>query len=205
MYNPPAFRADDEGAWRLVHDAGAATLVIATPGGLESAFTPVLLSQDRRTMSVHLAKANPWLRALKPGGEVLAIFLAASAYVSPSNYPSRLDNPNVVPTWNYALAQVRATATIRDDREWLAVQVVALTRRFEEGRAPTWSPEGLDPGYLDSQLRAIVGVELTVISIEGKAKLSQNRPDVDRRQVHEAFEGGTPGEQLVAGRMPLPE
>ncbi len=205
VYNPPAFRLDDEGAWRIVEDAGAGTLVVATPTGLESAFAPVLVAQDRRSMSLHVARANPWLRALTPGAEVLGLFVAASAYVSPLNYPSRHDNLNVVPTWNYALAQVRTTATIHDDPQWLWRQVTTLTGHFEEGHDPAWTPEHLDPGFRDAQLGAIVGVELSVVSIEGKGKLSQNRPDLDRLVVHEAFEAGSLRERLIAQRMESPE
>jgi predicted FMN-binding regulatory protein PaiB len=46
-----------------------------------------------------------------------------------------------------------------------------------------------------------VSVEITVISIEGKEKLSQNRSDVDRRGVRENFANGSPGERIVAARM----
>jgi transcriptional regulator len=50
-------------------------------------------------------------------------------------------------------------------------------------------------------MKAIVGVEIDVVSIEGKAKLSQNRPDVDRRNVRESFAEGSLAERNVAHRM----
>jgi len=202
VYNPVTFALDAEEAWRVVEDAGAASLVVSTEGGLDSAFAPVVVSEDRRTLRTHLAKANPWTRSLRVDSEVLLLFVAASAYVSPRHYPSRFDNPHVVPTWNYALAQIRATATIHDDDEWKREQVLALTHHFERGRHPEWLVDDLEDEFVSTQLKGIIGLELTVLSIEGKGKLSQNRPEVDRLGVRDAFSHGTLAEQLVARRMP---
>ena len=70
-----------------------------------------MVSEDRRTLTSHLAKANPWWRSASDGIEVLGLFVAASAYVSPTYYPSRFENPGVVPTWNYVAAEVRGRLT----------------------------------------------------------------------------------------------
>ena len=68
-------------------------------------------------------------------------------------------------------------ATIRNDEEWKLAQTSAVTSHFERGREPEWRADDLDPHYREVQLKAIVGIEIDVISIEGKAKLSQNRPE----------------------------
>jgi len=201
MYVPPKFKVGDEDAWRIVTDAGAGMLVIATTQGLASVFVPVVMSEDRRTLRSHLAKANPWWKAAVEGTEVLALFVAASAYVSPSNYPSRLENPNVVPTWNYAAAEVRGRLTLHEEPEWKVDQVRAQTHQFERGRDPEWLVDDMDEQYRDSQLKAIVGIEIVVDSIEGKAKLSQNRPDIDRQSIREHLARGSFGERGVAQRM----
>lgn len=201
MYVPPKFVVDDDDAWRIVEDAGAGLLVIQKPEGLASVFVPVLVSEDRRTMLSHVAKANNWWREVTDGTEVIALFLAASAYVSPSNYPSRSENPNVVPTWNYVAAEVRGRVSIHPDPAWLLDQVRALTRHFEAGRDPEWRVDDMDADYRAGQLRAIVGVAIDVETIEGKAKLSQNRPDADRRNVRDVFAEGTLTERNVARHM----
>jgi transcriptional regulator len=201
MYVPKQFAVDDEEAWRVVDDAGAGMLVIQTESGLASVYVPVIVSDDRRKIKTHVAKTNPWWKAVGDDSEVLALFLAASAYVTPSNYPSRLENPGVVPTWNYVAAEVRGRATIHDDLEWKLAQTSAVTSHFERGRDPEWRADDLDPQFRERQLKAIVGVEIAVISIEGKAKLSQNRPDVDRRSVRDHFVEGSLAERNVAGRM----
>jgi transcriptional regulator len=201
MYVPKLFAVDDDKAWQVVDDAGAGMLVIWTDSGLASVYVPVLVSGDRRTIKTHVAKANPWWKSVGEDGEVLALFVTASAYVSPNYYPSRLQNPDVVPTWNYVAAEVRGRATIHHDLEWKLAQTDDLTSHFEQGYDPQWRAEDLDQHYREQELKAIVGVEITVISIEGKAKLSQNRLDVDRRSVRDHFAEGSPEERNVARRM----
>lgn len=201
VYVPPKFAIDDDEAWRVVNDAGAGMLVISSEEGLKSVFVPVIVSEDRATMWSHLARANPWWKVAKDGMDVLALFLTASAYVSPSNYPSRFENPGVVPTWNYEATEVRGRLTLHDEAEWKLNQVRELTRHFERGRDPEWLVDDLDEHYRDGQLRGIVGIEIAVVSIDGKAKLSQNRPEIDRLSVREYFLGGSLEEKNVARRM----
>ncbi len=201
MYVPPAFEVDDDEAWAVVRDAGAGILITPSPEGMLSVVAPVLVSGDRRTIASHVARANPWWRAVSPESEVLVLFLAASAYVSPTLYPSRLEQPGVVPTWNYVAAEVRGRATVHEDPTWLRTQVTSLTDRFEAGHEPRWWVADAPEEYVERQLRAIVGLEITVGSIVGKAKLSQNRPDTDRLNVRDHFNEGSLAERNVAAHM----
>jgi transcriptional regulator len=184
-----------------VREAGAGMLVVETPDGLQSVFVPVVVSDDRSKIFTHVAKANSWWRSLHDGDDVLGLFLVASAYVSPSNYPSRFENPGVVPTWNYVAAEVRGRVTVHDDPEWLQHQVRLVTDQFEVGRSPQWHVEDSSTEYVESQVKAIVGIEIDVEAIQGKAKLSQNRPDVDHDAVRDDLAQGTLAERNVATRM----
>jgi transcriptional regulator len=201
VYVPPKHAVDDDDAWKIVEDAGAGALIVASQQGLMSVFVPVVVSDDRRTLTSHLAKANPWWREVKSGDEVLALFLTASAYVTPSYYPSRIENPNVVPTWNYVAAEVRGRVRLHEEPEWKLAQIHDVTQQFERGRNPEWRVDDLDETYRLKQLTAIVGIEIDVLSIEGKAKLSQNRSDEDRESVRRHLEDGSLTERNVAGRM----
>ncbi|MGH9020518.1 MAG: FMN-binding negative transcriptional regulator [Acidimicrobiales bacterium] len=201
MYVPPAFAANDDEAWAIVDDAGVGLFVVAGSDGLVSVLAPVLVSDDRSILRAHVARANPFWRALEPGREALVVFLAASAYVSPVLYPSRVDAPGVVPTWNYAAAEVRGAARAVPDAAWLRDVVTGLTDHFEEGLNPRWWVDQAPSDYVERQLRAIVGIELTVASVQGKSKLSQNRPDVDRDNVRDHFAEGSAAERIVAERM----
>lgn len=201
MYVPAKFVLDDQAAWDVVLNAGAGTLVAQTSEGLASVFVPVVLSDDRRSLSTHVARANPWWRCVDEGAEVIAIFVAASAYVSPSFYPSRFEDPGVVPTWNYVAAEVRGRVHIHDDQEWLARQVRSQTGNFEASRSPQWRVEDAPEDFVARQLKAIVGISVDALTIEGKAKLSQNRPQIDHDSVRENLGRGTVTERNVAGRM----
>lgn len=201
MYVPPKHAVDEEAAWKIVREAGAGMLVIQTPDGLQSVFVPVVVSEDETRILTHVARANTWWRSLKNGDEVLALFLVASAYVSPSNYPSRFENPGVVPTWNYVAAEIRGRVTVHDDAEWLQRQVRLLTDQFEAGRSPVWSVEDAPSEYVDRQVKAIVGLEIDVVAVQGKAKLSQNRPEIDHDAVRDNLAHGSPAERNVAARM----
>ena len=201
MYVPPKHAVDYVAAWQIVREAGAGMLVVATLDGLQSVYVPVVVNDDHTQILTHVAKANPWWRSLKDGDEVLGLFLVASAYVSPSNYPSRFENPGVVPTWNYVAAEVRGRVIVHDDPQWLQRQVRELTDRFETGRSPQWRVEDSSPDYVERQVKAIVGIEIDVVAITGKAKLSQNRPEVDHDSVRDNFAQGTPSERNVAARM----
>ena len=201
MYVPPKHAIDEEAAWQIVREAGAGMLVVETPDGLQSVFVPVVVSDDRTKILTHVAKANSWWRSLHDGAEVLGLFVVASAYVSPTNYPSRLENPGVVPTWNYVATEVRGRLSVHDDPEWLHKQVRRVTEQFESGRSPEWRVEDASTEYVDRQVRAIVGIEIDVQAIHGKAKLSQNRPEVDHDSVRDNLAQGTPAERNVAARM----
>jgi transcriptional regulator len=201
MYVPPKHAVDEEAAWQIVREAGAGMLVVATPDGLQSVFVPVVVNDDRTKILTHLARANSWWRTLKDGDEVLGLFLVASAYVSPTNYPSRFESPGTVPTWNYVATEVRGRLTIHDDPEWLLRQVRLVTEQFEADRSPQWLLDDAPREYVERQVKAIVGIEIDVVAVQGKAKLSQNRPEIDHDAVRDNLAQGTPAERNVAARM----
>ncbi len=200
MYTLPTFKLGDDDAWRVVTDAGAGFFVRSSPTGLTSVFAPIVVEDDGRSLTTHVARANDWWRGAD-GTDVLVLVLAASAYVSPLYYPSRFEEPGVVPTWNYVAAEIRGVVSVHDDPIWTRAQVGRQTTRFELSAPEPWRVEDAPGEYIDRQVRAIVGVSVAVRSIEGKAKLSQNRPDVDHDAVRAALAVGSLADQQVARRM----
>jgi len=83
----------------------------------------------------------------------------------------------------------------------LMSQVTQLTDQFEEGKLPRWWVSDAPTEYVEQQLKAIVGVEISIASIEGKAKLSQNRLDEDRESVKQHLSDGSLAEQNVSRFM----
>ena len=131
----------------------------------------------------HIAIANTQWKTAAPGAEALAIVRGPEAYISPSWYEAKARHGRVVPTWNYEVVHMTGQVTFHQDTEWLRTLVTRLTRLHEGGREHPWAVTDAPPDYIDGQLRAIVGVELAITSLEAKQKLSQNRSEVDREGV----------------------
>ena len=167
----------------LVRAHNFATLVSAHQGEIQVSHLPFLLDADGRMLRAHMARANPQWRAFSPEREVLVIFHGPHHYVSPAWYAS---HPSV-PTWNYAVVHAQGRPTLIEDRERLATLVRELVTRHEAASPEPWKMD-LPPGYQDKMLSAIVGFEIEITRLEGKLKLSQNRPAGDRPLVIEALE-----------------
>lgn len=185
MYQPAAFVQEDPAQLAgLMRTHPLATLVRHTPeGGLTADLIPLLWEPDatgmRGRLVGHVARANPLWREAS-GQSILAIFQGPQAYVTPSWYPSKAANGQVVPTWNYAVVQAYGTLSAIDDRDWLLGLVTRLTAEHEGRRAAPWKVSDAPADYIEKMLRAIVGIEIAVTRLEGKWKASQNRSRPDR-------------------------
>lgn len=183
MYTPPAFREDDPAELRaIMREARLATLVTATAEGLVATPLPLFLDAGEGafgTLYGHMARANPQWR-LEPAGEALAIFAGPDAYVTPTFYPSKREHGKVVPTWNYAAVHAYGPVEFFEDEARLRDAVTRLTDLYERPRAEPWAMTDAPERFIEAQLRGIVGVRLPIARIEGKRKMSQNRPQADR-------------------------
>lgn len=179
MYVPRFNVLDDETELRaLVRAVGSAELVTVDDDGYPAAtLLPVIWDEGR--LVFHMARANSHWRSVAEGAPALAVVRGPQAYVSPGWYPSKDTHGRVVPTWNYSAVEFRGRATVHDDPAWLREAVTRLTELHEEDRDVPWSIADAPDTYVEKQLRAIVGIELLVERVEGKAKLSQNRDDAD--------------------------
>lgn len=215
MYLPQAFREDRLDVQHgLIRAHPLGWLVSAGPGGLMANPVPFMLypgEGERGTLRAHLARANPQLEELRQAAECMVIFQGPHAYVSPSWYPSKQESGKVVPTWNYATVHAWGTPRVVDGADgpaWLRRQIADLTAMQEAPRPAPWAVEDAPEDYLAAMIRGIVGVEIPIARIEGKWKVSQNRPEPDRLGVVEGLraEGPTaePMAALVAAKGPVP-
>jgi transcriptional regulator len=167
MYQPPHFR---EERLDILHDltrAHSLGMVISVDGdGAPVAnVVPLLLDPTRGEKGVlqgHFARANPQWKMLAENGRVLVVFQGADSYVTPSWYETKRETGKVVPTWNYAMVQVRGVATVHEDRDWLERQVRALTGVHEAGRPDAWAVDDAPQAFIDAQLKGIVGIEIEI-------------------------------------------
>lgn len=188
-YPPPAFRETD--AALLKQQLAAVTLgllITQSPDGPVATHLPMLFDGDVGEHGVllgHVAKSNPHAKA--SGAAALVVFQGPDAYVSPSYYATKKTDPRHVPTWNYQAIHVRGTLETFDDADMLRHLVTRLTQHHEARIGGHWQVSDAPEDYLARMLRGIVGLRIRITSIEGRAKLSQNRQPADQASVTQAL------------------
>jgi transcriptional regulator len=194
MYLPPAFREDRLDVQHgLIRNHPMGLLVtVGRDGPIASPLPFVLDSAASKlgTLRGHLARGNTQWKDLLPDINALVIFQGPDVYVTPSWYETKRETGKVVPTWNYATVQARGKLRVMDDAGWLAAQISALTNQMEGKRAKPWAVADAPADYIQSQIKGIVGLEIEISEIEGKWKVSQNRPVADRRGVADGLAEG---------------
>jgi transcriptional regulator len=167
MYIPAHFAMERPSQMRAIieqHPLGA--LVTLGGDGLDANHIPFELDPTQGSFGVltaHVARANPVWQQCKEGAEVLVIFRGNESYISPNWYPSKHETHRQVPTWNYQVVHVHGRLSVMDEERFVRGVVARLTRTHESGEP-----------------KAIVGIEIAITRMEGKAKLSQNREPRDR-------------------------
>lgn len=161
------------------------TWVTTAAGQLVVNHLPFVLDAHRGdfgTLTGHVARANDvWKTAAE--AESVVVFQGPEAYITPSWYPTKQDHGKVVPTWNYVVVHAHGVPRVITDAEWLRQQVSELTRKHEAGRQVPWDVSDAPAAYIDAMLGGIVGIEIPIARVVGKWKVSQNRPEQDRRGV----------------------
>lgn len=210
MYVPALFKEDRVA---VLHEAirkyGFGTLVTSSETELEASHIPMLLDPEPAPLGTiigHLAKANPQWQRVKPDAQALAIFLGPNTYITPSWYPTKQQTGKVVPTWNYLAIHAYGALSFFDNPEELRAHVSTMTDTHEAPRDAPWAVSDAPERFVDQMLRAIVGFKLCITRLEGKWKMSQNRPTEDvsgvleglRREPGEAHEAVA---EIVAARQ----
>ncbi|HZZ93985.1 MAG TPA: FMN-binding negative transcriptional regulator [Usitatibacter sp.] len=202
LYVPPHFREDDPQAlYRFIEEHAFATLVSAGPAGLHVSHVPFLpeRGEDGRVrLLAHVARANPHWQALEQAEHVVAIFHGPHAYVSPTWYSAH----PAVPTWNYAVVHAHGRAKLLEEPE-LHDLLLRLSSGYEAPNTPPWKMSALPADFTTSMLGAIVGFAIEVERLEGKFKLSQNRP-ADAAHVADVLESHGEAELATLMRANLP-
>lgn len=196
LYVPAHFRVEDrEGLVDFMRQYAFATVVSAGDAGLNASHLPLLVDVvgGKVMLRGHFARANPHWQSIEGAKQVLAVFTGPHAYVSPTWY---VTHPSV-PTWNYTAVHATGKARLTDEAELHEI-VSELAATYEAGNDPPWRLSEQPAPYVSSMLGAIVGFEVEVTELEGKFKLSQNRP-VEIPLVAERLEDA--GEKALARLM----
>jgi transcriptional regulator len=184
MYVPKHFEEHDLTVLHSlirVHPLG--TWVTPAGGSLLVNHIPFLVDSGRGeygTLVGHVARANPVWHSCSKAIASVVIFQGPQTYITPSWYPSKHAHGKAVPTWNYAVVHVHGVPRTIEDANWLLKHVTDLSDVHESERAVPWSVSDAPRDFIDTMLKAIVGVEIPISTLVGKWKTSQNRPLPDK-------------------------
>ena len=197
MYVPKAFREDDvarlHGFIRAWSFALLVTDVDGVPGATHLPFVLDTAAGPQGRLIGHVARANPHWQAFDGTRQALAVFGGPHAYVSPTWYAT---SP-AVPTWNYAAIHAYGRPRILEGPEAARDAVTRLVDVHD----PAWRLADQPAEFIAGMLRGIVAFEMPIARLEGKLKLSQNRPAADRPGVVQKLRAGGAAERAVAELM----
>ena len=193
MYVPADFNEPNPDALReLIVQHPFGSLITHGKNGLDANHIPFELLPDvdgggLGELHAHVARANPVWQDVANGDEVLVIFRAGDAYISPNWYPSKHVAHRQVPTWNYVVVHAHGRITVRDDEKFVRGVVARLTRTHEASQPAPWKMADAPKDYLDTMLQSIVGLQIEITRLVGKRKLGQNKAVEDIRGAGDAL------------------
>jgi len=191
MYLPKHFeKADENVLIYFIREFPFALIITSKNLELNAEHIPLWVNQHSDNSFVlqgHVAKSNPlWING--PDNEsALIVFQGEDAYISPNWLPSKKENGQVVPTWNYRSVHVYGVISYIHDAEWKLALLQNLTHAHEKDQPTSWTIEDAPREFIDKLLPAIVGIEISVTRIQGKFKMSQNQPSENRRGIAKAL------------------
>ena len=185
MYVPAHFDEPSQDVLhQLIEDHPLAVLVTQGASGLDANHIPFDLDRSKGkhgTLHCHVARNNSLWQDIATGDEVLVVFRAADAYISPNWYPSKHEFHKQVPTWNYLVAHAHGRVTVQDDERHVRRNVAKLTHKLEASQPVPWKMGDSPKDFIDSMVKAVVALEIEITRLVGKAKLSQNKEQRDIR------------------------
>ena len=179
MYIPSHFEESDPNRLHaLIASHPLGILVTHGASGLDANHLPFELEAGQGslgTLHTHVARANAVWKDIASGDEVLVVFRAADAYISPNWYPSTHEQHRQVPTWNYSVVHAHGRVTIRDDERYVRALVGRLVKHHESGEPSPWRMADSPPTFINEMLALLVGLEIEISRLVGKFKLGQNK------------------------------
>jgi transcriptional regulator len=191
VYIPKAYEETrTEVLHKLIDLHPFAALVTMGESGIVASHIPMVLDRTGGAAGIlrgHLSRANTQWKDRRADVEALAIFSGPQHYISPAWYPEKQESGRVVPTWNYVVVHAYGPLRVIEDAAWLRPHLEKLTAMHEASAATPWTIDDAPEEYIASQIKGIVGVEMEIARLEGKWKLSQNRPERDRCGVRDGL------------------
>jgi len=204
MHIPSKFKQKNDNQLKnIIKEYSFATLVTYSQSGIDATHLPVILRniEGKDVIQAHIAKANKLWQSVKSGSKVLLIFNGPNCYISPNYYPTKKDSGKAVPTWNYVAVHVKGNISFIHDEQWLRNMIDSLTDMHESNQEVPWSISDAPDSYIKKMLSAIVGIEISIDSIDGQWKLSQNQPDINKLGVVQALQNSSDTDALKISEL----
>jgi transcriptional regulator len=201
MYVPKLFRNENLAEVRdFLHRYSFGIVVSQVEGRPFAAHIPLELDQNAAGQDVltgHLSIANPIWKALSEyEGQVLAIFQGPNTYISSTWY-----NHENVPTWNYTAVHVYGKVRLQTADE-VYISLKKMVDKYEAITGTGLKVENYSAGFMEKQMKGLVGFEIAIEEIQAAYKLSQNRDEESHANVVKALQAsGDPEAQAVAKLM----
>ncbi|MCK1281401.1 FMN-binding negative transcriptional regulator [Bradyrhizobium sp. 61] len=173
----PQFRIEEQRALEFAGQRGFGMIVAADEHGPRASHVPFVLDwrNGQVIVQIHFTAKNPLVALADGTRRFLLIVAGDDAYISNDWYASR-DN---VSTWLYEAVHLSGVAHLRelDENRGHGDALLAVS----EARLPKqpWDLAQMEPGKRESMLAAIRVVDLVVDTVEGQAKLNQQKSDAD--------------------------
>jgi len=202
MYTPPMFKQDRAASLEFAQERGFGTVCVWNGARPVASLLPFYLNHagDGTPQALfHVARHNPLLKFADGATPWLLAVNGPDAYVSADWYVS----PDQVPTWLYQSVHLTGTVRVLSDDE-LAVQIDTLSAKFENWLLPKkpWISAKMTPARLEAMKKAIVGLVMTVVDVEGSFKLNQHKSEADYVAIADALSlQGDAGSRQIAGLM----
>ena len=183
MYIPSKFNQKEQSQLKsIIRDYPFATLITHSTSGIEATHLPVVLTNidGNDVIQAHIAKANQIWKSTEESSKALLIFNGPNCYISPNYYPTKKESGKAVPTWNYVVVHVKGRISFIHDEKWIYNMIESLTNIHESNQETPWSMADAPDTYIKKMLPAVVGIEISIDSIKGQWKLSQNQPEINK-------------------------
>ena len=166
---------------------------------LKPVATQVPLSVEQREEGIflkgHIMRNTSHHLAFESNGNVMALFHGPHAYISAEWY----ENKDQASTWNYLSVQASGLITFLGENELVEI-LRSTTNRFEKKGSPS-SFESLPETYVSKHLKAIIGFEIKVISLDHTFKLSQNKDEKTFTSILAQLDHGDEQSRALAFQM----
>ncbi len=159
---------------------------------------PVLIMEraGKCFLQAHIMRKQDHHLAFIENPNVLVIFQGANAYVSSSWY----DNDDRGSTWNYQAVHAKGVLRFLSELELFEL-LSNLTAHFEKDPDSRSQVKHLSQDYMQSNMKAIIALEIEILDLQHVFKMSQNRNKKSYHNIIEELEKGDLASIIVAEEM----